>query len=82
VLSSDPSEPAQQLTTWPFIPPVSVSIGTLDTDDPPDGLANLQILNQPVPVPEPAAGGAWLAGIALLLALGRRSLTSRDPRRA
>jgi len=82
VLSSDPSEPAQQLTTWPFIPPVSVSIGTLDTDDPPDGLANLLIENQPVPVPEPAAGAAWLAGIALLLALGRRSLTSRDPRRA
>jgi hypothetical protein len=80
----DPSEPAQQLTTSPFMPPVSVSIGTLDTDEPPDGLANLQLSQEPtpIPVPEPAAGAAWLAGIAALLALGRRSQTSRDQRRA
>ena len=73
--AADPSEPAQQLTTRPFMPPVSVSIGALDTDEPPDGLANLQLSQEPtpVPVPEPAAGAAWLAGIAALLAMrGRR----------
>ncbi len=72
LLSDDPSEPAEQLTTSPLLPAVSVSIAALDTDDPQDGLANLQLPQEPIPVPEPAAGAALLAGLTGLLALGRR----------
>ena len=78
-----PEKPTEtRLTTSTILPPATVDTTGMLTDA--QGNAKPPALPQdiPIPVPEPAAGAAWLAGIALLLALGRRSLTSRDPRRA
>ncbi|HIF98627.1 MAG TPA: PEP-CTERM sorting domain-containing protein, partial [Myxococcales bacterium] len=72
-LPTPPEEPTETfLTTSQILPPATVDTTAMLTDaegNPHDPALPQEI---PIPVPEPGTGGALLAGIAALLALGRR----------